>query len=233
MPGAYAELVRGIPGNGPGFAFRRLFVALTHAAALGNVAAAAWAAQRAESIAVQQNWPLLASAVNMALGSTYLAAGDVARTLACYRSANAAVAGSSEPGAATLDIQTRFAEASALIADNRYADAAEVYERIGPLAEQQGEAIARLEAWRMAAWCREANGEKPRAWRRAVKALEAGDAMDASLRPDSTLPYVGQLMLRLIDDGICTDQEEMVRRRMIALVGKDWEERIELGAASS
>ncbi len=233
MPGAYAELVREIPGTGPGFTFRRLFVALTSAAAVGNVAVAAQAAQRAQAIAQENSWPQLITAVNMALGAAYFAAGDVGRTLACYRSANQAVAGSSEPGAAKLDIQTRFAEAAALIADEKYAEAAEVYERIGPLAEKQQDAFSQLEAWRMAAWCREVTGEKPRAWRRGVKALEAGEQLDEAMRADSTLPYVGQLMLRLVADGVNADQEAMVRRRMVELVGKDWEDRIEQGAASS
>jgi tetratricopeptide (TPR) repeat protein len=233
MPGAYAELVREIPGTGPGFAFRRLFVALTRAAAIGNVAAAARTAQQAQAIAQQQNWPSLITAVQMALGAAYFAAGDLRQTLACYRAANQAIASSNEPEAAKLDLQTRFGEAAALVADRQFSEAAAVYEQIGPLAEKQQEPIARLEAWRMAAWCRETTGEKPRAWRRAIQALEAGEQLDEAMRPDSTLPYVGQLMLRLIADGVQADQEDMVRRRMTELVGKDWEQRIEQGAASS
>ncbi len=232
MPGAYAELVREIPGSGPGFTFRRLFVALTQAAAVGNVAAAVYSAQRAAAIAQEQDWPQLATAVQMALGAAYFAAGDVGQTLACYRAANQAIAGRSEPGAAKLDIQTRFAEGAALVGNQQFAEAAEVYEGIGPLAEQQQEPFAALEAWRMAAWCRETAGEKPRAWRRAVKALEAGQQLDEAMRPNSTLPYVGQLLLRLVADGVNPDQEDMVRQRMVSLVGEDWESRIEQGAAS-
>lgn len=232
MPGAYAELVREIPGSGPGFTFRRLFVALTQAAAVGNVAAAVYAAQRAAAIAQEQDWPQLATAVQMALGATYFAAGDAGQTLACYRAANRAIAGRSEPGAAKLDIQTRFAEGAALVGNQQFAEAAEVYEGIGPLAEQQQEPFAALEAWRMAAWCRENTGEKPRAWRRAVKALEVGQQLDETMRPNSTLPYVGQLLLRLVADGVNPDQEDMVRQQMVSLVGEDWESRIEQGAAS-
>jgi hypothetical protein len=44
---------------------------------------------------------------------------------------------------------------------------------------------------------------------------------------------VGQLLLRLVADGVNPDQEDMVRQRMVSLVGEDWESRIEQGAASS
>jgi tetratricopeptide (TPR) repeat protein len=233
MPGAYAELVRGTPGAGPGFAFRRLFVALTNAAAVGNVAVAARAARRAQAIAQANSWPQLVTAVQMALGAAYFSAGDVAMTLKCYRAANKAIQGSSEPGSEKLDIQTRFAEAAALISDEKYEDAAEVYQQIGPLAEKQKDAFSALEAWRMAAWCRETLGDKEGAWDHAVKALDAGARLEEPVRPDSTLPYVGQLMLRLIADGVNPDQEGMVRRRMVELVGEGWEDRIEQGAAPS
>ena len=74
MPGAMLELVRSIPGSGPGFTFRRLFVALTNAAAQGALHAASQAAKAALAIAEKQGWPQMQVAVHMALGAAYLGA---------------------------------------------------------------------------------------------------------------------------------------------------------------
>jgi hypothetical protein len=59
-------------------------------------------------------------------------------------------------------------------------------------------------------------------WRCGNKALDAAAKMDADLRTSSTLPFVGQAMLRLAK---VADEEfaAQVRARMTELAGPDWD----------
>ena len=226
MPGAHAELVRDVPGSGPGFTFRRLFIALTSAASIGNLAAAQQAADRALKVAVEQNWPQMQTVVHMALGSACLAKGDTAATLKCYRCANQAIAGKDDPVAPKLDIQTRFAEGAVLVGEQEYEEAAEIYEQIAPLAEKQEDHFALLESRRMASYCRQQAGQFEQAWTEGQKALDTGAILDDETRGNSTLPYVGQCLLQLIEDRHVEAGEKEIRQRMVELVGEDWEEKL-------
>ena len=233
MPGAYVELVREIPGSGPGFTFRRLFIALTSAASVGNLPAAQQAGQRALKIATDQGWPQMQTVIHMALGSAFFAAGDTAAALKSYRGANEAIAGQDDPAAPKLDIQTRFAEAAMLIAEEEYEQAAEVYERIAPLAQEQEDHFALLESRRMAAYCRQQAGQYEQAWTEGHKALAAGELLDQATRADSTLSYVGQGLLQLIEERDYPKRSGDVRERMVELIGEDWEDKLVQGTAAS
>ena len=233
MPGAYVKLVRDIPGSGAGFTFRRLFIAFTSAASVGNLAAAPHAGQRALKIATDQGWPQMQTVIHMALGSAFFAAGDTAAALKSYRGANEAIAGQDDPAAPKLDIQTRFAEAAMLIAEEQYEQAAEIYELIAPLAQEQEDHFALLESRRMAAYCRQQAGQYEQAWNEGHKALAAGELLDEETRTNSTLPYVGQGLLQLIEEKDDPRRADDVRRRMVELVGDDWEEKLAQGATTS
>lgn len=232
MPGAYAELLRGLPGSGPGFTFRRLFVALANASAAGNLVAAQQAADAALKIASGQSWPQMQVAVFAALGAAHLAAGKTAEALRSYRGANQAVAGQNDPTAAKLNVQTRFAEASVLLSDGEYEQAAEVYEQTAPLAEQQEDHLSALEGWRMAAYCRETAGQPEEAWKHGQKALDVGALLDEQTRANSTLPYAGQGLLRLTRRPQYERQADAIRQRMVDLVGPGWEENLAQEAPS-
>ena len=130
-------------------------MAVTNAAGKGDIEEARQAADRALKIATEQNWPQLKVATWMALGAGYLTAGDTAGALGSYRSAHQAVAGSDDPAAPKLVVQSRFAEAAVLVGDKQYAEAAEIYQTLGPQAAEQQDQLATLEAWRMAAFCLE------------------------------------------------------------------------------
>jgi tetratricopeptide (TPR) repeat protein len=233
MAAAYADLVRGIPGSGPGFLFRRFFVALSNAAATGNIATASQAAKRALAITGEQGWPQLATAVHMSLGAAYFTKGDLAKALACYREANQAIVGSNDPVTSKLNIQTRLAEAAALIADGKHHQAADVYEATAALAAKHEESLAAMESCRMASWCREVIGDDQSAWAWAEKAVEAGESLDNTTRAASTLSYVGQSFLRLADRGVNTDRKDQMVQRMVQLLGPDWQAATSQGAITS
>jgi hypothetical protein len=76
----------------------------------------------------------------------------------------------------------------------------------------------------MAAHCHEQAGAADHAWRCGEQALTAGAALDADGRAQSTLSYAGQGLLRLAQARRFRDRAESVRRRMIELLGPNWEE---------
>ena len=233
MPGAYLELLREIPRSGPGFAFAKQYVALGNASTRADLAGAQKAADAALKLAKEHNWPQLQVAVNMALGSCLLASGNMARSLQSYRTAKEVKMDPEDPVAPKLAIQSRFAEAAVLVGDGQYEQAAQVYSEIHPIAEEQEDHFAQLESSRMAAYCHEVAGQPEPAWEWGQTALEAGAAMDAEARANSTLPYVGQGLLRLTQYPDHANEEESIRDRMVELVGADWESKLAQGAASS
>ena len=225
MPGAMMELVRLVPGSGPGFTFRRLFVALTNAAAQGDLQAAGRAARSALAIAEKQGWPHMQVVIYMAHGAAYLGAKKNAEALACYRNAGvagAAAAAQGDPTGPKLVLQSKLAEGAALVSDEQHAEAAKLYEDAAELAEQQQDHLMTIESWRMAAYCHELNKQIEQSWRCVYAALDAAEHLDAAARSSSTLPFVGQGMLRLVPEQH-PEMADAIRARMHQLVGPEWE----------
>ncbi|HAA69910.1 MAG TPA: hypothetical protein DCE55_12285 [Planctomycetaceae bacterium] len=231
LPAAYNELVRAIPGTGPGFTFRQLFVSLTNAAADGNVAAAERLAARAAEIARQQQWPTLIAAVNMTLGATYFAQGDAAKTLECYRGAGQAVAAAETQDEATrkVAVQTKFSEGSILFGESHYAAAAEVFAQGSQLATEAEDDFQVMEGWRMAAFCHEQDGQLAASWEASQRALAAAAQLDAELRRETTLPYLGAGLLRLTETEQYQEHREELQAKLNELMDIDWERKLTLG----
>ena len=234
MPSAMTDLVNAVPGSGPGFTFRRLFVAMTNASSAGNLPAVEKAAEQAIKIATVQNWPSLQVVVGMTLGATYLVAGNKAKALDSYRTANKAVVDSDDPTAPKLIVQTRFAEAAVFVGDEDYEEAAEIYAQVAPLAEEQEDHFSALEGWRMASYCySRIDDQREQAWECGQRALDAGAKLDDETRANCTLPYAGQILLQLTQQRPYREEEEEVRERMVELMGEDWEAELPQEAVAS
>lgn len=233
MPGAYLELLREVPRSGPGLAFAKNYVALGNASTRGDLPGAQKAADAALKLAKKHNWPQLQVVVNLALGACLLASGKMNEALQSYRTAKEIKMDPEDPAAPKLAIQSRFAEAAVLVGDGQHEQAAQVYSDTHPIAVEQEDHFAELESSRMAAYCHEMAGRPEPAWKWGQRALEAGEAMDAEARESSTLPYVGQGLLRLTQHSDYANEEDNIRDRMVELVGADWESKLAQGAASS
>lgn len=234
LPGAYSELLNDLPMNGPGAVFRRHFMSLLGAASAGNFAAAQAAASAAQQLASTNHWPQMQIVTSMALAAAAIAVGNVDAALAVYRQAHQVAASSpDDPVAPKLGIQSRFAEASVLIGQEEYEQAAKVYHDIVPLAEKYEDQFSLLESWRMAAYCHEQVKQNDQAWTCGVKALDVGDAMKPDARETSTLPYVGQGLLRLAQRRPYSEHQESIRKRLEKLLGNHWEEKLSTGTAAS
>lgn len=235
MPGAMEELVHEAGGAGPGVAFRRHFVALTSAATAGDLARVTRSGEAALRIARAEGWSQLQVVIHMALGGVFLGAGKMADALASYRagtrvSADASAAG--DPAGPKLLVQSRFAEGAVLVADNRHAEAATVYEAAAPQAAAQQDTFMAMEGWRMAAYCHEVAREAEPAWRCGHLALGEAERLDEPTRKASTVPYIGHTLLRLTRERAYTREADAVRSRMVKLLGPGWEQPVEQGSAT-
>jgi tetratricopeptide (TPR) repeat protein len=230
MSSAYEEIVATIPGSGPGFDFRKFFVALTNAAGTGNTAKAESIAGKAIAIATAEKWYYLISATQMALGAAYFAAGQLPSAVAAYRQANAAISGADDVASRNMELPTRMAEGAALIAAGDFPTAADVYQNAALVAEKQNQPSAELECWRMAGWCFESAKKPEQSWECGEKALMAGARIQESDRVMSTLPYAGQMLLRLADAGTNRRRKSEIAERMTELMGAEWTDSLVTGA---
>jgi len=236
MPGAMEELVRDAPGNGPGFTFRRMFVTLTNAAAAGDLKKSQRAADSALAIAVKEKWHQMQVVIHMALGGALVGAGKNDDALDTYRRAEQAAheaEAEDDPAGPKLVLQSKMAQAGALIGLSRHGDAALLYENAAVMAESQEDPLMALENWRMAAYCHKETKDFDKSWICGSSALSAADQMEADMRANSTLPYVGQGLLRIAEGGNDTGRIEFVTRRMEELIGPDWQDAVINGGQPS
>jgi tetratricopeptide (TPR) repeat protein len=232
MPGALEELARSEGADGPAKLFRVNLTSIANAGAKGNLTGAERAAGRALEVARKEDWADQALVVHMALAAVYLGAGRAADAVGSYRKASIAaeaVAAKGHPAAARLRLTAAMGEGAALVAAARWREAAAAYEQAAPLAEAAGDPLMLLEAWRMAGWSHEQAGADRDAWRCGQLALEAGERLPADRRGQSTLPWVGQMLLRLLDRHYRDDvhQAKATRRRLDGVFGKGWERALE------
>jgi tetratricopeptide (TPR) repeat protein len=232
MPGALEELARSEGADGPAKLFRVNLASIANAGARGNLTAAERAAGRALEVARKEDWADQALVVHMALAAVYLSAGRAADAVGSYRKASVAaeaVAAKGHPAAAKLRVTAAMGEGAALVAAARWREAAAAYEQAAPLAETAGDLLMLLEAWRMAGWSHERAGADRDAWRCGQLALEAGERLPADQRGQSTLPWVGQMLLRLLDRHYRHDvhQVQVMRSRLDGIFGKGWERALE------
>jgi len=236
MSGALEELARSEGEEGPARLFRVHLVSLANAAGKGNVTAAKLAARRALGVAKKEDWPDQALVAHMSLAAAYLAASRPNDAVGCYRKAAVAAeaaAAKEHPAAAKLHVTAAMGEGAALVAAARWAEAAAVYERTAPLAEATSDPVMLLEAWRMAGYCHEQAGADRDAWRCGQLALDAGNRLPAEQRRQSTLPWVGQMLQRLLrrhyqDE----DRAQALDARLDGLIGAGWQQAVQPGASA-
>jgi tetratricopeptide (TPR) repeat protein len=240
MHNAVEEIAASAEGVGPGNDFRLLYVKLGNAISKKDTKSALAIATDAMRIAKRQKWYDLQVAVQMMLGGMYLGEKNSAQALTVYGEAEKLATEAdqaSHPAGKKLLVQTKFAQGGALVSNGKYAQAAPIYQSAAPIAHEQSDAFLELEAWRMASYCYESAQQFPEAWQCGNSALAAGELLDKDMRQNSTLPYVGKGLLNILQKyhhfSNKREQEQIIRNRLVSLVGEDWEGRIEKPGAVS
>ncbi len=106
----------------------------------------------------------------------------------------------------------------------RFEEAALVYDRAAQAAEQREDLFLSLDSWRMASFCMERNKDQKQAWRYAKNSLDISRKMDAQQRSQSTLPFLGQAMIRLSHTAEVRDQ---VKLTFAGLLNDDWLDQVQ------
>ena len=229
MERASEEILDAVPGDSPGHQFRRYFVALTSAAGRADTAAAEAAGQKAVDTALGQHWHGLAATAQMAIAAAWFSAGRLEESIVRYRQACQTAEVGEDLASRNLRVPARMAAGSALIAANRFAEAADTFELAAADAEANENPPQQLEAWRMAGWCHEQARQPRKARHCGEKSLQASTGMDEDQRRLSHLPWVGQMLLRLADSDRDREWRRQTERQMLELLGPEWAAPLALG----
>jgi len=227
MPGALSEIAATAEdAEQPSGQFRQHFVALGNAAEKGDLAGMHRSADAARDIATAQDWLHLVVTIECARAAVLTGKGQLAEALEAYgRADQAAVLSMSrnEPAGPRLRLTVQMGMGSAWIAGADLRQAAQIYEGCVPLAEQAPDAMLKYESLRLAAWCHESSRAYARAWSCGLEALDAAAALEEPLRKSSTIPYLGECLLRLTTRWEYGRHAREIEQRIVGLVGRpDW-----------
>ncbi len=227
MDAAMNAVLREVDDGSPTAKFRQLTVDLQKAVGKRDKPALEKLAAAAIALAEQQRWFDMWVVTLLTRAAGYLSLQTYEPALSDYRNAQLIAAqGAQEnvPGCNKLQLQSMICEGTCLFSAERFSEAASAYAKGAQVAEQQEDAMLILEGWRMASFSMERLKEKQSAWEYAMKALEAGRKMDPEARVQSTLPFVGQALLRLSPNG---EIDKQIKLSFAELLGPDWLENLE------
>lgn len=226
MQGALEELAAVAPGRASaGGRFREAFVAMSTALSRGELDVARGQADTALEIAREAGFDHLEAAVPFALaGGLFGFGGDVVRAIEQFQKAEqrAAEAPDSDWGP-TLRVKAQLGLAGVLLGAEAWVRAATQYENAGVLAGDMQDLVTQVDALRMAAWSWERGGDLEHAWATGLAGLAVAEQMTEAALEGSTVPWLGELLLRLSADGAKFEAErERVALRLAQLLGSGW-----------
>lgn len=231
MPGAMRQLAASGGQRDPGTQYRIHFVEMGEAAAVGNFEKMQAEGLKAINIAQQQQgWEHLEVAAYVAMGNAMLQEKTRhAESLqffekACQSGQRAVQSGN--PVGGIVLCQALFAKGVAHLNDKNFDAAAKVYESVVPVSKEvKNGAFQTMEAWRMAGYCHEQGRRTQNAWDCNHAALEAAEGVDEQVRASSTLPFIGEALIRLSETLGKHQQLPQIRQKMEAWAGPGWESR--------
>ena len=208
----------------PGGQFRHAYVQMGSAAKKGDLVTADALGSAALAIAEQQGWTHLVGVIHFFMGSLLLRLGrnvDAYHRFVATDAAGQKSEAAGEPSGQKLRLQGRLAAGTALFQEKAYPQAARVYQETAPIAKTADDKRAELDCWRLASYCYELAGDTRQAWAAGAQGLQTAAAADEETRRTSTLPYLGEGMLRLTKDGHLGDAAS-IDKRMQELLGPNW-----------
>ena len=227
MQATIQAILSEVDDGSPNAKFRQYTVDLQHAVGKQDKAAIEKFAAAAIVIAEAHQWFDMWVVTLLTRAAGYLGLQDYDNALKDYRAAQLiAVQGEQKniPGCNKLQLQAVICEGTCLFSAGQFEEAASAYVRGAQLAELQEDLLLTLEGWRMASFSMERAKIPKIAWEHGIKALEAGDKMDEQGRENSTLPFLGQALLRISPSG---DVSQHIKNRFDELLGEGWLKRAE------
>lgn len=222
LKGAMNQIFSEADDGSPGAAYRKHFVALHHAVEENDLVSVERESIAALAIAGKHQWHELWVAVLLNRASAYLTNQRFDDAINDYRHAQRFAKMGEEagkPGCDKICLQAYLSEASAWLSQQKLPEATALYQHCAVLAEKIGESFFHMDCWRMVSFCQERQKLKTEAWESALNALDAAAAVEPEIRSNSTLPYVGDALMRLAPSA-----EEMSRTDTLlrSYLGDEW-----------
>lgn len=227
MKQAIDAILENADDGSPGAKIRILINDMQYAVGEQNIKLLQQCSETALAIAVEQSFFEMAATVLMIRAAGYLNAQYFQQAVADYQQAQLfSLQGIDKeiPGCDKLLLQSQMLEGTAFFSANQYAEAAACYQKTADLAAQQNNTMIIMEAWRMSSFCFERNKQKALAWEDALKALAAAKELSPEEQQASTLPFVGDALLRVSPN---VESEQQITEEMIQLLGEDWLEKLQ------
>ncbi len=213
----------GSPQN-PGVQFRKKYVAMMQAGKKGDLKLLNKLEKEALFLVKKQKWKHLEVFVHSLTGNILMSAKRFEQALKSFTNARKVAELGKAKILKSLLPKTIFAQSSIYVIQKKYYQAARLYEEASRAASADEDQLSEMEAWRMAAVCYESEQELPKAWKCNQNAIAIAEQMEPELVKSSTLPFVGEALLRLAEPMRLPQSKITTRQKMIELVGPDWEE---------
>ncbi|OZG72960.1 hypothetical protein BTA51_13455 [Hahella sp. CCB-MM4] len=223
LQGAINQVLEEADDGSDGAGFRQFLVDMNYAVQNNDLNELEKKSEAALGIAEKNQWSDMQVTVLLLRASGYLNAKRLDNALQDYQDAQAVAATgvkSNKPGCDKLLFQAHISEGSALLADKRYDEAAEAFRQSADIAEEQGDAMMSMESRRLQSYCFEQLKNKNRAWASALLGLNVARTIPADQRQYSTLPYLGEALVRVAPD---REEKSHVHQAMTDLLGDAWQ----------
>lgn len=210
----------------PGGKFRHLFVKMSNALGEMRLDEAANHGGAALAIAHAEKWFALAVPIHFALGAALAGTGKTIEANQRYLEAERVAAEGESAGDASctrLRAEARMARGGLLISIKQYPAAGELFLATIPLASATQDPRMVLDCYRLASFSFEQSGEHDKAWKSGVDGLGHAKTLDEETRRTSTLPYLGEGLLRLTRHTEYSASSFAIERELTVLMGtRDW-----------
>ncbi len=213
----------GSPKN-PGVQFRQKYVAMTQAGKKGDLKLLNKLEKEALLLVKKQKWPQLEVFVHSLTGNILMGVKQFDQALKSFAKARKVAESGGAKILKSLLPKTIFAQSSVYIIQKKYYQAARLYEEASRAAQADEDQLSEMDAWRMAAVCYESEQELPKAWKCNQNAISVAEKMEPELVKSSTLPFVGEALLRLAEPMRLPQSKIVTRQKMIELIGPNWED---------
>ena len=206
--------------------FRAAFIDMTKAATKKKMKEVNRHADRAIGICVAEGWTHLHIGILIAVGSAWMNMSKPENALKEFAKAeNMAVSARNQGDevAGVLLANVLFSKGAVYIQMKDYEQAAAVYENIPEITADDHNKT--MEAWRMTGFCYDQAGDAKPAFEAYNKALISAEAMESDQESarESTLPYIGEAIIRLNKPFVNQESTKKIKDRLDALMGKDWQ----------
>lgn len=194
------------------------------------------ACELAASLARQEAWAHLEFAAQQLLGAGLLGFGDLSAAFAAFENAERATHHDIRFGATWMSpllLQARLCKGSVALTGSAWQLAARIFaDEALPVARALSDQKSELECLRLAAYCEERLGNPQREREHLHAALALAETMPATERRQTTLPFVGEALLRASRGLTQWSERSQYDKKLTQLLGKDWQELAKRSSAS-